>query len=633
MAEKEFNFLEQIRKDFALTSEPEEGGLLYDLEGNRFQRWGDHRQRYRWKGKTFLYRGKIRATGTFIDLYTGAMKTYRSWKDKDLDVQSFTELTIKSEEIKTKEIKAFDEVFDNLNEADKNHPYIIKKKINLLGNVKQNSSNELCIPSLSLEDNSTIGIHRIFPNGGKGSYKGSTIGYFSIGELTDVIYICEGYATACTVHGLTKKHTVMTFGQLGMVKGKNKVVLHYAKKYKDKQIIVCLDNVKHDQLPKYGAKTQDQYLDRISSRYANCLNVFVIRPVVVVDNTEQPVSDFNDLFIINPQKAINQLTNIPDAIFLLPLGHKGKTSYIYSSQNREVHAIEKGDSFSTLMFIASDNYWKSKFRHVREKDTIKEINALCANKTYKPSRIRSAGVYLDEGNLVINDGKKVTGETSSKYFYLPMGKFPEKKSYELDQKFWHELQTDFFPCLNLRSPHDMTTIMAVATLFNIPSILPFRFNMDFSGQLSAGKNWIWENIIYYYTKDFNTVRPITSEDSIASIKDSFDEGKKTFVIDENESGSKDTKWLYDLSRQSSTRTAFTSKFKGGSVVFYPVEIMLLALFNAEQFRLKSDIARTIRIPFIKKDAESIKQFKEKSRIATPFKIRNLGLGFYIQSIK
>ena len=627
------NFLQQINLDFKLTSMPKEGELIFDTAPGEFQRWGSHRQRYRFKGHTFIYNRKTYRIGTFIDLLTGGKKTYYSWKKDSLDVDEYKNLTVKTKKILEKEIKEFDEIFNNLDDVAKDHPYILKKKINIYGDVKMNTEKEICVPSKSLDEGNIIGIHRIFPNGGKGSYKGSTIGYFDMGKLTEKIYICEGYATACTIHGLTKCKTIVTFGQIGMVKGVSKAVLHFSKKYPRNQIIVCLDNVKESQLEKYKAKTQDEYLNTISKRYFKNLNVYLIRPEVDVQEDEHFISDFNDLFIHNPNRADKQLNDIADLTYIIPLGYKGKTSYLYSSSNREIHTVEKGDNYSTLMFIAPESYWSLKFPYVKEKDLVKEINAICSEKKFNRKIIRGAGIYRDDGNIVVNDGKNIFGKKSDQYIYLPMGSYPTPDKYELNESYWRRLREDFFPHLNLKNKYDIMVILAYGTLINIAPIIPFRFNMDFSGQRGIGKNWIYENIIQPFTESFGLFRVVTSEDTVATIKESFQEGKCGFGLDENEAdGNFDSRWLYDLSRQSSAKEVYTTKFKGGSIEYYPVRTMILSLFNAEKYRIKADIARLIRISFVKnlraqvnfKNIEDMVNHEEikKLSLAMTFKVIN-----------
>ncbi|CAL7960510.1 hypothetical protein GAMM_160094 [Gammaproteobacteria bacterium] len=122
-----------------------------------------------------------------------------------------------------------------------NHPYLTKKQVKShdirVGTYK--GSDNLIIP-LRDNDGITHTLQFIYPEGSKrflggGAKKGH---YFQIGELSDIIYIAEGYATAATIHEVTGQFVVVAFDGGNLLP----VAQNIRKKYPDKDIVICADN-------------------------------------------------------------------------------------------------------------------------------------------------------------------------------------------------------------------------------------------------------------------------------------------------------------------------------------------------------------------------------------------------------
>ena len=93
-------------------------------------------------------------------------------------------------------------------ELEATHPYLVKKKIGL-GNAAING-NMLVIPVINAQGK-RVGVQNIDPNGSKKFSAGMpVVGNFSVigGKLEDTAYVCEGWATAMSVHMATGKPSV-----------------------------------------------------------------------------------------------------------------------------------------------------------------------------------------------------------------------------------------------------------------------------------------------------------------------------------------------------------------------------------------------------------------------------------------
>jgi len=106
--------------------------------------------------------------------------------------------------------KAF-KIWSNSDQANDDHPYLARKKVKAYQGVKLAKDKRLIVPvavdseivTLQLIDGE--GTKRFLPGG---RTKG---GWFIIEGETDVIYICEGYSTAGSVHHATGKSTYIAF--------------------------------------------------------------------------------------------------------------------------------------------------------------------------------------------------------------------------------------------------------------------------------------------------------------------------------------------------------------------------------------------------------------------------------------
>ena len=116
------------------------------------------------------------------------------------------------------------------------HPYPVNKQIIPYG--ARQKDNALLIPMYYL--NAIWNIQRIYPDGKKYFMKcGRVIGaYMPIGAISDHIYICEGYATGCSLHEHTGAPVAVAFNA-GNLKS---VAICIRKKYPGIEITVAADN-------------------------------------------------------------------------------------------------------------------------------------------------------------------------------------------------------------------------------------------------------------------------------------------------------------------------------------------------------------------------------------------------------
>ncbi len=116
-----------------------------------------------------------------------------------------------------------------------NHPYPINKRITPYD--ARQAGNMLLVPMYFA--GKLVNLQRIFQNGKKRFMKGARVTgcYMPLGDLTDHIHICEGYATGCSLHDHLP--TVCVAFNAGNLKP---VALAIRKKYPRIKITVAADN-------------------------------------------------------------------------------------------------------------------------------------------------------------------------------------------------------------------------------------------------------------------------------------------------------------------------------------------------------------------------------------------------------
>lgn len=194
-------------------------------------------------------------------------------------------LSKRIEESRTKVVKQHTPDLTMWEEATdcESHPYLEKKGVKAYGlkQIKGPYSMELLVPIRDIEGNLT-GIQRIMEDGKKLIVRGSSKkSSFHRIDGSDVVALCEGYATGATIHEATGWTVIVCFdcGNLRPV----------ARHFRTEKLIVCADN--DDQTKGNPGLTHGEAVAKIY----HC-------PVVW---PSQSASDFNDIGVEETAKQIN----------------------------------------------------------------------------------------------------------------------------------------------------------------------------------------------------------------------------------------------------------------------------------------------------------------------------------------
>lgn len=178
--------------------------------------------------------------------------------------------------------------------ANANHPYLLKKQIEPYGILQ--SGENLLIPLQNI-NGSVLTYQTIAPNGDKrllknGQKKGC---FYQIGELSPVLYICEGFATGASIHKATGHCVFVAFDRINLAPVASALRSVYSS-----PIVICADN---DQFTAGNPGLTDALAT--ASMVINCRVVYP----EFKDLSNKP-TDFNDLYIMEGQEAVANAINI-----------------------------------------------------------------------------------------------------------------------------------------------------------------------------------------------------------------------------------------------------------------------------------------------------------------------------------
>lgn len=246
------------------------------------------------------------SAGTFGSWKTGSKHTWYANKDAELtdEQKILLQQRIKTvdEKRKVARQKAYYEaqkraqsIWDKALPAVK-HSYLVAKQIKSSGarTCKRQDGESLVIPLQdkggtihSLQFIASTGQKRFLTDG---AVKGN---YYIIGDLTNTLYLVEGFATGATIYEATNCGVVCAFNANNLLP----VAQVIQNKYPDKQLVVCADN---DQWTEGNPGVTK------ATEAAKSTGIKLVIPDFTGIVTSSKPSDFNDLYLITGIEEVKQ---------------------------------------------------------------------------------------------------------------------------------------------------------------------------------------------------------------------------------------------------------------------------------------------------------------------------------------
>ncbi len=198
----------------------------------------------------------------------------------------------------------------------------------------------------------------------------------------------------------------------------------------------------------------------------------------------------------------------PAGIAIFPLGFKEKEYFFTSTQNRQIVSIQKF-SESDMLGLAPLSYWETVFPGsgaqrvdwTLAKSTIMEQAR--QRGIFQPRNVRGAGVWNDEGRIVVNmgdhlvvDGERVElGDIKARYFYTLgnslAGLHPDAMTSEECDVLMRACST-----FKWRKSDHGYLLAGALVVSRVCGALPVRPHVWITGGASTGKSTLLEKLIY-----------------------------------------------------------------------------------------------------------------------------------------
>jgi len=408
--------------------------------------------------------------------------------------------------------------------------------------------------------------------------------YHMIGNPTDTIYICEGFATAASVHESTKQCAVVAFDAGNLTP----VARSVFEKYPDKKYVICGDD------------------DLIGIEKANEAAKSVMAKVVFPGSG---LNDFNDLFVAQGEQAVrNQLATVtPEKHTVKCLGYDGDEYCFITNKKPQVTRIS-ASSFSknALLNLMDLDYWESRFPSKRSSfDTEKAFDYLmqgCRQSgVFRDENIRGTGIWQDQGKTVINLGDRLWvdghvfgyADFKSRYIYesshiinAPQSdylSFNEVLSFKrlLDQLSW-------------KNPASSKILLGWLYLSGICGSISWRPHIWITGPAGSGKTTVLNEIVARVA--VNSIQ-ILGKATDAGIRYSLKSNCLPILFDENETTDKNSLQrvnnVIDLFRVASSETdaRIVKGSASGKAVSYSVRFMAAVSSISVGLSTEQDLSR------------------------------------------
>lgn len=394
-------------------------------------------------------------------------------------------------------------------------------------------------------------IQTIQANGSKFFHPGGRVKgcFHQIGELSETIRICEGFATGATIHEATGEGVFVAFNAGNLVT----VAKALREKYQDKAFVICGDD----------DKGKDKNVGKEKAEEA---------AKSVMGEAVFPVcggSDFDDLRQESGIESVReQLCKVEgEKHYVKCLGYDNQDYFFISNVNPQIQTLSSSQlNSSGLLRLQPLHYWESLYPANRDgvswTRAASELMERChARGIFKYEKVRGRGVWSDEGRIIYHRGSCLWIDGKEH----PLHSIKSKYIYELDEDVHpvHGSPLSLEECSYLldvacsirwkrKESHMFFSGWIVAS--SLGGALPWRPHIWVTGSSSTGKSYSIQEVTFPVLRAFcNYFRGATTEAGIRQTVGSstlpilFDE----FETNDEQSGSR-IRAILELARQASS---------------------------------------------------------------------------------
>ena len=247
-------------------------------------------------------------------------------------------------------------IFNNglKNDVD-SHQYLIDKDVASHG-LKVNKE-KLLIPMFNI-DGEIVNIQSINISGEKRFHKGGLVKgcFYLIGEVKDIIVLCEGYATGATIYSAVKEATVICFNSTNL----KEVASEFSSLHPNASILIAGDDDRFNEINSGRVEATK------AAKYIGGCTVF---PTFKdIDCDDETLTDFNDLQRIYGVKVVK--------------------SQIYGAIHKRQWDVSHGS------FVIFDSFYKASKLLPNNDDKVMFFDAMCEYGLYSKNKKLPANIQM-----------------------------------------------------------------------------------------------------------------------------------------------------------------------------------------------------------------------------------------------
>jgi putative DNA primase/helicase len=573
------------------------------LYNNAFFRYGDKLSKWA-VGHEWVFKGNAYRIVHYGDWRTGDTNTHKSYEEtkvspafkkreqealQEIKLTMDVELSKKNEECARKwslEILSL--------QAGDLHPYLENKSISSNHGAKTSERGALIIPVRG--ETGVVGVQMIFKPENEWIKRFSTgikkKGSFAVvGEPAgDVAYICEGFATACTIHeaSLLQVYVALDAGNLFPA------IQTIRRLHPKLKLIICADSDKN----RVGI-TKALYCKKFFS------NVIVREPKFTLKSDSQ--TDFNDLHMAEGIDAVRLQVafTMNDFVHIKYLGHNGTEFFYTSTENKSIISLTASAHTKLNFFsLAPIDYWLANYSNEEGKISYDNVAADLIKKSlavgnFNPETIRGRGVWIERGVATLNTGDENIPEIKDSKFHYQR---TQTLNVTLTDKMDDEESLDLlaaFNSINFKDSKDHAYVAAWLVQAMIFAAIPWRFHLWLTGEAGSGKTTVLDWI------EKLLVLSLRTENATASgIVQSIHNDACPVIYDETEAVTGRMKAVIEIARQSSSASSgkhIRGSANGQSVVNNTKSVFLFASIQTEKMET-ADLSRFFFVEMVSKQS-------------------------------
>jgi len=501
--------------------------------------------------------GELYYTGTIGDWKSGeshnfcTLKTLYSYdkkmiadQRKDNEKQIAADKLIKYSECRKSSVTEWESATTDFKSL-----YLNRKSINKNGARLFNK--KLLIPVQDFEG-VIHGIQRIDDETGQKLFKSGTKkegNFFKIGDDSEYVFICEGFATGATIHEATGKTVYVAF-DAGNIEHVVKSLLFKI----NRPIIIAGDNDHESEKGNRGLIVAQSVALKYNLKFA----------VPDFEKNGKGKTDFNDLGIIETRKQL-VFDEKPKSEWVQAIGFIDNFFYYISSLNSNLTCISN-HSPENLMSLMPLAYWQTRYPSKLGVDwnlALSELKTACLKRgNMEPSKIRGIGVWKADGKTIATLGKNyfngnalrpVFELNNSKHFYEPKSSDLIKIAGDLTMSERQEI-IEAISLLPIESLDEKMYLLGFFVSGFYSGLLSWRPHVWLTGEAGSGKSTVLRDLVKRLLGNFAFYAGKTSTE--AGIRRVMQNNAGVLVYDEFETRSEKTRSIVEnclnLICQSST---------------------------------------------------------------------------------